>query len=85
MEGRWRPRHRKTGRPNREGTYLPAELPTVEAGRDAGAELGVAFFFRQWGAWASDGQGNLRRVGKKKAGRVLDGQTHNAWPGQDGK
>jgi protein gp37 len=36
----------------------------------------VAFFFKQWGAF--DRQG--RRVGKKKAGRMLDGETWDALP-----
>jgi len=37
---------------------------------------GVAFFFKQWGAF--DGEG--RRVGKGKAGRVLDGRTWDDMP-----
>jgi len=36
----------------------------------------VAFFFKQWGAFNSEGQ----RVGKKAAGRVLDGKTWDAMP-----
>ena len=35
-------------------------------------ELGVAFFFKQWG-------GNVAKSG----GRVLDGRTHDAFPGED--
>ena len=37
---------------------------------------GVRFFFKQWGAHDSFG----RRVGKKVAGRVLDGRTWNEMP-----
>jgi protein gp37 len=37
---------------------------------------GVKFFFKQWGAYTPDGE----RVGKKAAGRVLDGRTWNEMP-----
>jgi len=37
--------------------------------RDRCAEAGVPFFFKQWGG-----------VNKKKAGRMLDGQTYDAMP-----
>jgi len=36
----------------------------------------VAFFFRQWGTFNAEGE----RVGKKNAGRVLDGKTWNEKP-----
>ena len=36
----------------------------------------VAFFFKQWGAHDSQG----KRVGKKAAGRLLDGKTWNEMP-----
>lgn len=36
----------------------------------------VAFFFKQWGAFNQDGE----RVGKKAAGRVLDGRTWDQMP-----
>jgi len=53
----------------------------------------VQFFFKQWGEWVSvsevagegphhrfpDGR-TVRRVGKKRAGRLLDGVEHNAMP-----
>lgn len=73
--------------------------------RDACADAGVAFHFKQHGAWkgleAGDGEwptdsGSfirltfegeraadgwpMQRVGKKFAGRVLDGVTHDAFP-----
>jgi protein gp37 len=37
---------------------------------------GVAFFFKQWGAYDETG---VRR-GKKAAGRILDGETWNNLP-----
>ncbi|BAP94504.1 hypothetical protein [Aurantimonas phage AmM-1] len=62
--------------------------------RDQCADAGVAFTFKQWGAWASvsevagsgahhsfpDGA-TVRQVGKRAAGRSLDGQIHDAQPG----
>lgn len=36
----------------------------------------VAFFFKQWGAYNAEG----KRVGKKTAGRTLDGRTWNEMP-----
>ena len=40
--------------------------------RDRCQATGVPFFFKQWGAW--------RRVGKKKAGHLLDGQEWREFP-----
>lgn len=40
------------------------------------AALGVPFFFKQWGTFNGEG----RRVGKKRAGRILNGRTHDAMP-----
>lgn len=68
--------------------------------RDQCAAAGVAFFFKQWGAFvpseepASETQEDeelrnvcivldghyMRRVGKKAAGRLLDGVEHNGMP-----
>lgn len=39
-------------------------------------ENGVPFFFKQWGTYNSDGE----RVGKKAAGRILNGRTWDAIP-----
>ena len=44
--------------------------------RDQCGAVGVAFFFKQWGAHDASG----KRVGKKRAGRILDGATWNATP-----
>jgi protein gp37 len=48
--------------------------------RDQCAAAGVPYFFKQWGAWHSDTDGRCplpeMRVGKKAAGRLLDGWAH---------
>lgn len=62
--------------------------------RDQCQAAGVAFFFKQWGEWAPpgikrvDGAGkesldlaDMHRVGKKAAGRLLDGREWNEMPG----
>jgi len=61
--------------------------------RDQCAAADVPFFFKQWGDWASvsevEGPGRFhlfddfaasRNVGKKRAGRLLDGVQHDGWP-----
>jgi protein gp37 len=64
--------------------------------RDQCAAAGVPFFFKQWGNWAPcrfDSGGHvasdqeklldgtwLLKVGKKSAGRELDGRTHDEYP-----
>jgi len=45
----------------------------------------VPFFFKQWGAWqffhtAPDGKPIYERVGKTRAGHLLDGKEHHEWP-----
>jgi len=61
--------------------------------RDQCEAAGVPFFFKQWGEWLPcnvmpskargwrivEGEG-LANVGKKKAGRELDGRTHDTFP-----
>jgi protein gp37 len=50
--------------------------------RDQCAAAGVPFFFKQWGEYpqqAPDGE-TFRRLGKKRAGRLLDGVEHNGMP-----
>lgn len=41
-------------------------------------KYGVKFFFKQWGAYTPDG----RRVGKKVAGRLLNGRTWDEMPAE---
>lgn len=60
--------------------------------RDQCAAAGVPFFFKQWGEWAPWPHWTeprteatppiieLRRVGKSRAGRLLDGREHNDRP-----
>ena len=45
--------------------------------RDQCAEAGTALFFKQWGEFLP---GTSLRVGKKAAGRELDGRTHDEFP-----
>jgi protein gp37 len=44
--------------------------------RDQCVSAGVPFFFKQWGERGSD----LVKIGKKEAGRVLDGREWNEYP-----
>ena len=58
--------------------------------RDQCAVAGVPFLFKQWGEWLPDNQNNAVspphdvsgsiRVGKKSAGRLLDGVQHDGYP-----
>jgi len=59
--------------------------------RDQCAAAGVPFLFKQWGEhapnWFNDDAGNkipdsewIDRIGKKAAGRLLDGIEHNGFP-----
>jgi protein gp37 len=64
--------------------------------RDQCASAGVPFFFKQWGEWITSeaedqpvyrgehrhlgGHVHAYRVGKKSAGRLLDGVEHNDFP-----
>lgn len=54
----------------------PMRPEWVESVRQQCLEAGVAFFFKQWGAWGADG---VRRS-KKANGRNLHGQTWDAMP-----
>lgn len=47
--------------------------------RDRCAAAGIPFFFKQWGGWAPVA-GGMRLVGKKAAGRELDGRTWDEMP-----
>jgi protein gp37 len=64
--------------------------------RDQCQAASVPFFFKQWGEWREridgddwtretcridlDGRATMIRVGKKAAGRLLDGKLHEEWP-----
>lgn len=73
----------------------PMNPDWVRSLRDQCVAAGVAFFFKQWGAWAPSmaevrkyvtdridvGNGTVvSRVGKKAAGRELDGRTWDEYP-----
>jgi protein gp37 len=53
----------------------PAEAEWFRAVRDQCVAAGVPFFFKQWGEWSPEG-----RVGKKAAGRLLDGEIWEQMP-----
>jgi protein gp37 len=52
--------------------------------RDACRYAGVPFLFKQWGEWAptmlGNGEWDHHKVGKVRAGRLLDGKTHDGYP-----
>lgn len=73
----------------------PMRAEWARALRDQCADAGVPYFFKQWGDWLPFNQrqpGQLTgstafvhndfawRVGKRKAGRLLDGRVHSEWP-----
>lgn len=74
----------------------PVHPDWVRGVRDQCKEVGIPFFFKQWGDWAEDKQHGLattsvracrfqdgtlvERVGKKAAGRMLDGKEYLEWP-----
>jgi protein gp37 len=55
--------------------------------RDQCKAAGVPFFFKQWGTWVPSNPifGEFERVGKKAAGRLLDGREWNEFPAVAGK
>jgi protein gp37 len=74
----------------------PSHRSWHRATRDFCTAHGIAYFFKQWGEWAPASNydtetltpfaiagltwGDVVRVGKKHAGRLLDGVEHNAFP-----
>jgi protein gp37 len=67
----------------------PAHPDWFRGARDQCAGAGVAFFFKQWGEWVVKGNDDRNspfqavdfvRIGKKAAGRLLDGVEHNGFP-----
>ncbi len=51
----------------------------VESIRDQCTAAGVAFFFKQWGSFGPTDDG-IKRLGKKAAGRLLNGRTWDQYP-----
>lgn len=69
----------------------PMQLDWARTLRDQCQSAGVPFFFKQWGEfgpnWFCDGDGKydggpiwMDRMGKKAAGRLLDGREWNEYP-----
>jgi protein gp37 len=70
----------------------PPHPDWFRAVREQCRAAGVPFFFKQWGEWAPhpgggggrqsilEGGVTMQRVGKKKAGALLDGRTHREMP-----
>ena len=62
----------------------PMQASWVHSLRDKCVSAGVPFFFRQWGEWAPGSGGpsgeTMARVGKRSAGRLLDGRTWDQTP-----
>jgi len=74
----------------------PLHPDWVRSVRNQCAAAGVPFFFKQWGEWihytqysfgigapclsAVRVENELYRVGRKAAGRLLDGREHNELP-----
>lgn len=54
----------------------PARIEWIRDIRDQCLQAGVPFHFKQWGAYSAA----LVRIGKKKAGRVLDGREWDELP-----
>jgi protein gp37 len=57
----------------------PMQPAWVESIRDQCSRAGVAFFFKQWGSFGVK-DGIIAKLGKKAAGRVLDGRTWDEYP-----
>lgn len=51
--------------------------------RDQCVAAGIAFHFKQWGDWAPV-EVTMKRLGKKTAGRELDGRTWDGFPAASG-
>lgn len=57
----------------------PMDAAWAKSLRDQCTASGVPFLFKQWGEHDERGE----RVGKKAAGRLLDGRTHDEFPAND--
>jgi len=60
----------------------PSDPAWFRSLRNQCAKHDVAFLFKQWGDWGPSATGEpvLARLGKKRAGRHLDGRTHDTIP-----
>jgi protein gp37 len=58
----------------------PMSPPWARDLRDQCTAAGVGFHFKQWGDWGPARGDTLERVGKKAAGRSLDGRTWDGLP-----
>lgn len=63
----------------------PMHPDWVRKVQDQCERFNVAFFFKQWGAWAPSGadmksDGTMRKMGKKASGRLLDGRLWEGIP-----
>lgn len=75
--------------PNARALLMPDFVRSI---RDQCVGAGVPFFFKQWGEWMPlegescwDPYGAWKKVGKKKAGRLLDGREWNEFPQREVK
>ncbi len=66
-------------------TARPVPAEWFQYLRDQSLAAGIPFHFKQWGEWEcaglDDGQPIFHWVGKKAAGRLLDGREWNQYPG----
>jgi len=70
------------------GHARPMQPEWARSLRDQCQSAGTAFFFKQWGEWRPPEIGEdvygaiprLSKVGKSRAGRLLDGVEHNGMP-----
>lgn len=63
----------------------PMHREWVRVIRNQCVSSGTAFFFKQWGEWLPPENGAFwpeHRIGKKAAGRILDGREWNEFPNQ---
>lgn len=58
----------------------PMHPDWVRGLRDQCVAAGVPFLFKQWGEFVPGPGGGMMRVGKKAAGRLLDGREWNEFP-----
>jgi protein gp37 len=61
----------------------PMEPAWVRAVRDLCIAARVPFFFKRWGEWApdpDDAEPRMSRIGRRAAGRLLDGRSWNEVP-----